>query len=303
MQTSLLTPRYVPRALEDGWMTASDQFPVVLLTGPRQVGKTTMLQKLAEAGRRYVSLDDPTARALANDDPALFLEQHRPPVLIDEIQYAPGLLPYVKLAVDASRRPGEFWLTGSQQFQMMRNVSESLAGRVAIVSLLGFSTRERHGIGVDLPPFVPTAACLEERDHAGLPATDLAAVYADIWRGSFPALVAGPVHDWHLFYSSYLQTYLQRDVQDLAQVGNEAAFLRFLRAAAARTAQLLNLSDLARDADIAVNTAKHWLSILQASFQVVLLPAYATNLSTRLVKRPKLYFVDTGLCAYLARWS
>jgi predicted AAA+ superfamily ATPase len=222
--------------------------------------------------------------------------------LIDEIQYAPGLLPYVKMAVDAERRPGAFWLTGSQQYSMIKGISETLAGRVGIVQLLGFSQRERHQGLLDLPPLVPTADCLQQREQTAAP-TNTAGVFEEIWRGAFPALVAGPVKDRDLFYSSYLQTYLQRDVRDQVQLADEIRFLRFLRACAARTAQMLNLSELARDADIRVNTAKHWLAILQASFQVFLLEPYHTNLTKRLVKAPKLYFLDTGLCAYLAQWS
>ena len=290
------------RTLQDCWLEASEQFPVLLLTGPRQVGKTTLLQHVREPGRRYVSLDDPTLRVLAREDPALFLQQYRPPLLIDEIQYAPGLLPYIKMAVDAERRPGAFWLTGSQQFQMMRGISETLAGRVGIVNLLGFSRREAEGRALELPPFLPTNERLAQREQTAA-ATQAAAVYEEIWRGSYPALRAGPVTDRDLFYSSYVQTYLQRDVRDLTQVGDEGAFLKFIQACAARTAQMLNLSELARDVDVRVGTAKRWLSILQASFQVFLLPPYHTNVTKRLVKTPKLYFLDTGLCAYLTQWS
>jgi uncharacterized protein len=293
---------YYSRAISDAWMKAAEQFPVLLLTGPRQVGKTTFLQHVAEPGRKYVTLDDPSIRTLAVQDPALFLQRFEPPVLIDEIQYAPQLLPYVKMAADSRREVGLFWLTGSQQFHVMKGVSETLAGRVAIVNLLGFSSRERHRLRLDVAPFLPTRQRLERREasHAG---SLLRQVYHDIWLGGFPALTAGPVKDRDLFYSSYLQTYLQRDIRDLTQVGSEATFLRFLKASAARTGNLLNLSDLARDADVSVNTAKSWLSILQGSMQVFLLPSYHTNVTKRLVKAPKLYFLDTGLCSYLTEWS
>lgn len=292
----------IPRTLTSRWFEISQQFPVLLLTGPRQVGKTTLLQDARAPTRTYASLDDPTLRALASEDPALFLQRFPPPVLIDEIQYAPQLLPLIKMAVDESRTPGMFWLTGSQQFQMMKGVSESLAGRVAITHLLGFSGRERRKLELDVPPFLPTSQCIAKREASATRQT-LKQVYKEIWTGAFPALAAGPVKDRDLFYSSYLQTYLQRDIRDLAQVSDEATFLRFLKACAARTGQMLNLSDLARDADVSVNTAKSWLSLLQASSQVHLLQPYHSNVTKRLVKRPKLYFLDTGLCAYLTEWS
>lgn len=293
---------YYTRALEDRLLEVSDQFPVVLVTGPRQVGKTTLLRRLCRKGRRYASLDDLTLRSLANEDPVLFLQRFPPPVLLDEIQYAPNLLPYIKMEVDRSQERGGFWLTGSQQFRMMKGISESLAGRVAIVHLLGFSSRERQRRPCRLQPFLPTSRIIRERARtAGR--TTLKGVFKWIWTGALPALIAGPVRDKDLFYSSYLQTYLQRDVHDLAQVGDQDAFLHFVKACAARTAQMLNLSELARDIGITVPTAKHWLSVLVASFQVYLLSPYHSNVTKRLVKRPKLYFLDTGLCAYLTGWS
>jgi hypothetical protein len=206
------------------------------------------------------------------------------------------------MEVDRDRRAGAFWLTGSQQFHLMRGVSESLAGRVAVVNLLGVSRRELMGRGGDDPPFLPTASAIAERQRSGgqLPLHEL---YRLIWRGSFPAIALNAEMDRDLFFGSYLQTYLQRDVRDLARVGDEMAFLRFLRIAAARTGQLLNLAQFARDADIAVNTAKNWLSIMQASGIVYLLEPYHSNLSKRLIKTPKLYLLDTGLAAYLTEWS
>lgn len=292
---------YYHRALKDSWLRFSRQFPVLLLTGPRQVGKTTFLKHICGKDRNYITLDDPSTRLLANEDPALFLKRFRRPILIDEIQYAPNLLPYIKMEVDSRKQPGDFWLTGSQQFQMMQGVSESLAGRVAIINLLGFSGRERYKCNLEIAPFLPDENTLKNRQAKY--STELTSIYKDIWTGSYPALIAGPAEDRDVYYSSYLQTYLQRDLKDLTQVGDESAFLRFLRACAARTGQLLNISNLANDADIAVSTAKRWLSILQASFVVSLVQPYHSNLTKRLIKAPKMYFLDTGLCSYLTEWS
>lgn len=293
---------YLPRTLEAFFQKADRQFSVLLLTGSRQVGKTTFLQHVSGKDRVYVTLDDPMVRNLAKEDPGLFLQRFRPPVLIDEIQYAPELLPFIKIEVDRKHEPGMFWLTGSQQFHLMRGVSESLAGRVGVVNLLGLSRGELIGKSEDAKPFLPTDSMIKSRLEDREPLS-LKALYQRIWRGSFPAIAIDEAVDRDLFYSSYVQTYLQRDIRDLAKVGDEMAFLRFLRATAARTGQLLNLSDMARDVDVAPNTAKSWLSILQASGIVFLLEPYSTNMTKRLVKRPKLYFLDTGLGAYLTEWS
>lgn len=293
---------YIERTLESFIRTAAEQFPIVLVTGARQVGKTTILRHLSQTDRTYVTLDDPLILTLAKTEPALFMQRFPTPVLIDEIQYAPELLPYIKMAVDETRTPGGFWLTGSQQFHLMQGVSESLAGRVAVVHLLGLAQRELAGQGDATLPFLPTTNGIHQRTATLQPLT-LKELYRRIWRGSFPAIVTNPAVDRDLFYGSYVQTYLQRDIRDLARIGDEMAFLRFLRAAAARTGQLLNLAELARDADVAPNTAKQWLSILQAANLVYLLEPYHTNLTKRLVKAPKLYFLDTGLVAYLTEWA
>jgi predicted AAA+ superfamily ATPase len=293
---------YVARTLEGFFRKASSQFPVMLVVGARQVGKTTFLRHLSTAKRSYVTLDDPLILDLARRDPSLFLQRFPPPVLIDEIQYAPELLPHIKMEADRRRETGLFWLTGSQQFHMMKGVSESLAGRVGIVQLLGLSRRELLGQGRSSRPFLPTPDEIGKRSVAerGAPLGEL---YRAIWRGAFPAFALSRGADRDLFYGSYVQTYLQRDVRDLARVGDEMSFLRFLRAAAARTGQLLNMTDLARDADVAPNTAKSWISILQSSGIVYLLEPYHTNLTKRLVKTPKLYFLDTGLCSWLTEWT
>jgi len=292
---------YHPRTLKNKWLEISRQFPVLLLIGPRQVGKTTFLKHIAEKDRKYVSLDDPEARLMAKEDPAMFFRRYSPPILIDEIQYAPNILQYIKMQVDNDRQPGMFWLTGSQQFLMMKGISETLAGRIGIMNILGFSSTERYNSKLRTEPFMPSSEQLEERQN--LKRYNLKNIYNDIWTGCFPELIAGDISDWDVFYSSYLRTYLERDVRDLTKVGDEGAFLKFVKACAARTGQMLNLSDLARDADIAVKTAKDWLSILETSFQVYLLQPYHSNLTKRLVKRPKLYFLDTGLCCYLTQWN
>jgi uncharacterized protein len=292
---------YYARAIQIAWEQATKQFPVLLLTGPRQVGKTTFLRHICSESRHYVTLDDLRLRTLAKNDPPLFLQRYPSPVLIDEIQYAPELLSYIKIAVDEDRTPGKFWLTGSQQFSMMRGISETLAGRIAIFNMLGFSNRER----LRQPPravgFLPAADMNADIDP---PSMNLKETYKAIWRGGLPELVASEHRpDPQLFFSSYVQTYLERDVRDLTQVGDGLAFAQFIRACAARTGQLLNLADLGRDVDISIPTAKKWLSILQTSFLVHLLPPYHSNLTKRLVKTPKLYFLDTGLCSYLTEWT
>lgn len=293
---------YLSRTLQEFIRKSSRQFPVIMVAGPRQVGKTTILRHISEEDRTYVTLDDPNIALLAKEEPALFLERFKAPLLIDEIQYAPELLPHIKMVVDREKRPGAFWLTGSQPFRLMKGVSESLAGRVALIHLQGFSLREMHGDAPSDHPFLPTKEVLEVRLKTAKPLA-LRELYAVIWRGSFPALSVNSEMDRDLFYSSYIQTYLQRDVRDLARVGDEHSFLKFLRAAAARTGQLLNLSELARDVGISSVTAKHWLSILESSGIVYLLEPYFTNMTKRMVKTPKLYFFDTGLASYLTGWS
>ena len=295
-------PIYLPRSLENFITNAATKFPVLLLTGARQVGKTSIMRSLKEDIRTYVTLDDPLTLRLAKEDPPLFLQRFPAPVLIDEINYAPELLPYIKIAVDNDRRPGMYWLTGTQPFHLMKGVSESLAGRVAIVTLLGMSRRELAGQGRNAPPFVPKPV-LQARVEASNDQVSLGELYRLIWRGSYPGIALDESIDRSLYYSSYLQTYLQRDLRDLARVGDEMAFLRFIRASAARTGRLLNLSDLSCEADVAPNTAKSWLSILQASGIIHLLDSWHSNVSTRLIKTPKLYFMDTGLAAYLTEWS
>ena len=290
---------YINRHLEQVVLRASGMFPVVMVTGPRQVGKTTMLEKLAEEGRGYVSLDSRMNREMAVNEPELFLQRYPPPVLIDEFQYAKELLPYIKIHVDRRRRSGDYWLTGSQMFHMMKQVSESLAGRVAVIPMQGLSNSEIEGSpggAFTGDPSEWTRRANERRPQ------NLKEIYNRIFTGSMPASYSG-AFDRELFFSSYVDTYLQRDIRDLTQVGDEMAFLRFMSACAARTSGLLNYADLAKDVGISAPTAKQWLSILVTCGVVVLLEPYFNNALKRIVKSPKMYFMDTGLCAYLTRWD
>ena len=292
---------YIPRAVESTVIAISKTFPVLLVTGPRQVGKTTLLKHIAEKGRNYVTLDNPLQRRLAVEEPELFLERFEAPVVIDEIQYAPSLLPYIKMRVDRDGIKGAYWLTGSQVFHLMKGASESLAGRVGIVHLLGLSQAEI--FGRPSRPFLPTKTILSA-NRGATQYGGLAEVFTTIQRGSLPALMAGDnLPDLEQYYSSYIQTYLQRDIRDLSQVGDELAFLRFLTAVAARTGRMLEYADLARDVGISQPTAKKWLSLLVTSGIVTLVEPWCGNALTRMIKAPKLYFLDTGLAAYLTRWT
>jgi predicted AAA+ superfamily ATPase len=291
------------RTLSSTIHTISESFPVLMLTGPRQVGKTTLLEMCAAGKRAYVTLDDLDARRLAQRDPALFLQTWQSPLIIDEVQYAPQLFSAIKMRVDREKRNGLFWLTGSQKFHLMRGITESLAGRVAIVDLLGLSRAESEGRADSSRPFVPTPEWIARARLAATPATDgLMEIYSRIWLGAFPRLNEQGPAARNLFYRSYIQTYIQRDVQDMLKVTDQTTFNRFLGAVAARTGQLLNYASLAREVEIDNKTVKSWMSILEASGLVYLLQPYHRNLTKRLVKTPKLYFLDTGLAAYLTKW-
>ena len=295
------------RTLAQSIQSVSNSFPVLMLTGPRQVGKTTLLQMCAAqcstVQRNYVTLDDLDARSLAQRDPALFFQTFQAPILIDEVQYAPELFGAIKISVDRSQRNGDFWLTGSQKFQLMRGITESLAGRVAVMDLLGLSQAELAGRADLVRPFVPTAAWLAAARSAADPQPKpLMAVFDQIWLGAYPRLNTQGAKVRDLFYRSYIQTYIQRDVQDVLKIADQMAFNRFLATVAARTGQLLNVASLARDVDIDNKTARAWLSVLETSGLVYLMQPFHSNLSKRLVKMPKLYFLDTGLAAYLTKW-
>jgi predicted AAA+ superfamily ATPase len=281
----------------------SASFPVLLVTGPRQVGKTTLLEICAEKGRGYVTLDDLDVRQMAQNDPGLFIQTYKAPIIIDEVQYAPQLLSYLKIIVDREKKNGLFWLTGSQKFHLMKGITESLAGRVAIIDLLGLSQAELESRAENQIPFMPTQDWIEgARNHIHKP-KQVKDVYKQIWLGSFPKVnLDSKDSTRQRFYSSYAQTYLQRDVKDILDISDETSFYNFISAVAARTGQTLNYADLARDVGIDNKTAKSWLSVLETSGIVYILRPYHNNLTKRLVKAPKIYFLDTGLCTYLTRW-
>ena len=292
---------YISRNLEAVVMQVTKEFPAVLVTGPRQVGKTTMLQKLMEGtNRKYVSLDDLNERSLAKSDPELFLQVHNPPVLIDEIQYAPELFPYIKIYADSHHEPGAFWITVSQVFQMMRGVQESLAGRIAVLSMTSLAQAEL--AGASMTPFKIDLEALTEREKFRIPA-DVQGIFERIYRGSMPAIVSGRNTNSQIFYSSYLLTYIERDVKLLSDAIDSLKFLRFITATAARCSQMLNVAEIAQDADINQKQAKDWLQILETLGIIFYLHPYSNNLLKRLVKTPKLYFYDTGLVCHLTRWS
>ena len=281
----------------------SKSFPVLLLTGPRQVGKTTLFEICASQKMQYVTLDDLDVRDLAQNDPGLFIQTYKTPLIIDEVQYAPQLFSYIKIAVDRERKNGMYWLTGSQKFHLMKGVTESLAGRVAIVDLLGFSNAEIES-RENTKPFIPDVKWINMARKNIKKPKQLDAIYKQIWRGSFPKVnVDKKELTRQIFYSSYIRTYLQRDVKDILKISDENAFYNFISAVAARTGNLLNYNDLARDVGIDNKTAKSWLSVLETSGLVYVLNSYHNNLSKRLVKTPKIYFLDTGLCAYLTKWT
>jgi predicted AAA+ superfamily ATPase len=286
-------------------------FPVILLTGQRQIGKSVLLNMVKKSSRRYVTLDDLSARALAKADPKRFIAENPPPVIIDEVQYAPEIFSYIKIWVDerkfeylqgkkSANPAGAFWLTGSQKFSLMRGVQESMAGRVAVLDMLGLSYKEISGQPFAGQPFLPSLK-LPRKASLGKPLTS-AQVFAQVWRGSLPELVTDKKMDRQKFYSSYVQTYIQRDVKDFYNINNEIAFYNFLTAVAARSGQLLNYDNLALTAHIDNRTAKLWLEILARSGVIYLLYPYFGNINKRIVKTPKVFFMDTGLAAYLTNW-
>ena len=294
---------YIKRHMEERVVELSKIWSVILLTGPRQSGKTTMLKKLAQEeniGRQYVSLDDLNEREIAKTDPKMFLQLHKPPVLIDEVQYAPELFSYIKMHVDEYHNPGDFWLTGSQIFRLMQGVQESLAGRVALLHMSPLSQREL--LGYPCVPFTTNFEALAQQSQKIAPVTT-PEMYTRIWQGSMPGLAIHDFSERDMYYSSYLSTYIERDVRELSGAIDALKFTRFITSVAARTSQLVNYNALAEDAEIDIATAKAWLSILETLGIIFLLHPYSNNVLKRTIKTPKLYFYDTGLVCYLTRWS
>ena len=292
---------YMERALERKFLRMSSFFKAVLVTGARQVGKTTMLKHLAEEqNRTYVSMDNTMARALAKSDPVLFFQTYKPPIIIDEIQKAPELFEQIKIMCDESEERGLFWLTGSQQYKMMKNIRETLAGRIGILELYSLSKNEVEGLAFpnELDFSLP---CLLERQSL-TKKNDIVDVFEYIWRGGMPDALFADAEQRQEYFNSYIETYLMRDVSEEGGITDTVRFRKFLNACAALAAEQVNYKTLAVAAEISQPTAKEWVRLLQGLGIIYLLPPYANNALKRLTKTPKLYFCDTGLCAYLSMW-
>ncbi len=296
---------YIHRALEQFFLKCSANFKAVALLGPRQVGKTTMLKHLAaeEAAatgveRAYVTLDDLDDRALARNDPKLFLQTYRPPVLIDEVQKAPELFSQLKVHLDRTDTMGSVWLTGSQPLHLKKRFGdESLAGRVAILDMMGLSQAELAGRPTE--PFSCDPIYLAERPR-GIDPVAMPDLYASLWRGSLPGIRALDDDLWERGYASYVDTFIMRDIRETTTIGDEVKFRRFLVACAALTGQPVNYAEYARAADVSESTAKRWLSLLASAYVVHTVPAFSSNVIKGLAKNPVLHFFDTGLASYLA---
>ena len=293
--------KYIKRSFEDKFLALNEEYSCLLLIGPRQVGKSTMLEHLMEGtDRNVVTLDNLEERKFAKNDPQLFLEMHPSPVLIDEIQYAPELFSYIKIAIDKGAPAGSYWLTGSQAFHLMDLAQESLAGRTAILHMSALSQSEMYS-GKGTSPFTVDLAELMKRKQ-GLSSASATEMYQRIWKGGMPGLASGKYKDRDVFYSSYISTYIDRDVSDMVDGIDKLIFADFIRAAACRAGQMLNIHDIASDVGVGDETAKRWLTVLEKSEIIFFLRPYSNNLLKRTIKTPKMYFFDTGLVAYLTKY-
>ena len=293
--------QYIQRELERKFEEASRFFKAVLVIGARQVGKSTLLKHMArEQNRTYVTMDNDLDRELALNDPVLFFQTYKPPILIDEIQKAPNLLNQIKIMCDESDERGRFWLTGSQRKKLMERSQETLAGRLGILRLYGLSQREK--AGYLNPPNLDFSmqSLMERQEH--LAQNDVGQIFRHIWQGGFADVQAASAEMAQTWYQSYIDNYLIADAVNDEGIKDVAGFRRMIRACAALVGQLVNCHTLAEAAGVSEPTVKKWLSILQDMDVIYLLEPYSNNELQRLVKTPKMYFCDTGLCAYLSRW-
>jgi predicted AAA+ superfamily ATPase len=293
---------YIKRDIDSLVLEVSKSYSAVIITGPRQVGKTTTLLSLLGKGRRFVSLDNKENRRLAQTDPEMFLSLHPAPVIIDEVQYAPELFPYIKMEIDNGAPPGSFLMTGSQMYQLMKLAGESLAGRAAILRMLGLSQHEIHG-SRECFPFSVNLMDLQKRTECGDP-TDVRGQFERVWNGSLPAHISGKHGNRDVFYSSYIDSYIDRDIKDMVDLKDEYLFRDFVRAAACRAGEMLNVHAIASDVGVSDDTAKMWLGYMEKSGVIFYFRPFSNNLLNRTIKKtPKLYFFDTGLVAHLTKYS
>ena len=290
--------KYYRRSIEQVINEYKEQFPILLLTGPRQVGKSTLFKELFQSEYKYFSLDDPILKEQIVNDPRLFLKNNSEKLIIDEVQYAPSIFPYLKMKVDENREDGMYLMTGSQAFVLMKNVSETLAGRVGILELQGISLREQFDIEFN-KPFIPNEEYISEREKN---ITEYTNLWQRIHRGYMPELVFNDRKKWEFFYSSYVQTYIERDVRDLINISDESKFLKFMISLASRSGELLNYGAVANEVGVSNETVKRWVSVLRTSRIIYLVEPYFNNHLKRVIKTPKIYFMDIGLLAYLTKW-
>lgn len=301
-------PNYINRTIEKKLKEMEGVFPAILVTGARQSGKSTLLEYITNNEKRNVnsvSLDDMKERMLAQEDPELFIRTHETPLIIDEFQYAPNLLSYIKLRIDEARKEELFgkgmktgtlyYLTGSQVFETMEEVSESLAGRIGIIDLHPLSTREINHSKEDM--FIPDINLLKKKEP--IKNQSISKIFERIYRGSYPELYKNSKMDIESYFSSYVRTYIERDVRKIINIQNEQKFMKFISAIAARTAQEFNASDISKDVGVDVETINKWTSILSNTYMIFLLQPHMNNNVGRIIKRPKIYFMDTGLACYL----